>query len=183
MTEKEIKFWGKRCKKSCGFLIIYDKLFKCRYFDLFLETENGFALGHRIFRCEECMKISTGGQMIIELDGVPPSQNVWKSWSWTRGGRMKQSRTKKEWENRIMPYGFLWKAEHGPEKYARVVEVIFYFPDNRRRDKDNYAYFKGIPDGLVKAGIIRDDNVVDVRISYDMKLGTGSSKTVIQAIV
>lgn len=119
-------------------------------------------------------------KMIIELDRLPPSQNVWKSWGWTMGGRRKQARIKREWENLFIGYGFLWKSEHGSRAYAKRVKIIFYFKDNRRRDGDNYNYFKPIPDGLVKAGIIQDDSVKEVEISYAMELGTGSSKTVIE---
>ncbi len=119
------------------------------------------------------------GTMIIELHRVPPSQNVWKSWGWTMGGRRKQARIKKEWEHLFFGHGFEWKSEHGLRTYAKRVKITFLFPDNRRRDKDNYAYFKAIPDGLVKAGIIKDDSVKDVEIMYDMKLGTGSGKTII----
>jgi len=54
---------------------------------------------------------------------------------------------------------------------------MFYFPDNRRRDIDNFSYFKGILDGLVKAGIIADDSVKDVKIEYEMKLNTGKRQT------
>lgn len=118
--------------------------------------------------------------MIIEINKVPPSQNVWKSWGWTMGGRRKQARVKKEWESLFWGYGFLWKSEHGSRAYAKRIKITFCFPDNRRRDIDNYAYYKAIPDGLVKAGIIWDDSVKDVEISYAMELGTGSSKTVIE---
>lgn len=108
--------------------------------------------------------------MRILIDKLPPSQNEWKRWSWTQGGRAKQRRIKKEWEKEIMPYGYLWKSLYGGNSYAKKVKIVFCFPDNRRRDLDNYVYFKGILDGLVKAGIIADDNVKNVKITYEMKL-------------
>jgi len=115
--------------------------------------------------------------MRIEIEKLPPSQNEWKKWSWTVGGRAKQRRIKREWENLIIPHGYLWKALYGPGIYAKEIKVIFYFPDNRRRDLDNFSYFKGILDGLVKAGIIADDSVKNVKIEYEMKLNTGKRQT------
>lgn len=115
--------------------------------------------------------------MIIEIEEVPPSQNEWKRWSWTSGGRAKQRRTKKHWESIIIPHGYLWKALYGPGVYANNIKIVFSFPDNRRRDIDNFSYFKGILDGLVKADIIADDSVKNVKIEYKMKLNTGQRKT------
>lgn len=53
------------------------------------------------------------------------------------------------------------------------VSITFelYFPDKRRRDLDNYSGlgFKFVMDGLVKAGVLKDDSVnevVHLGISY-----------------
>lgn len=117
--------------------------------------------------------------MLIELPCVPPSQNVYKSLTWTRAGLRTLARKKREWELLIQPYGFIWRANYG-KTYASQVKITFCFPDNRRRDRDNYTYWKAIPDGLVKADILRDDSVKDVDITYEIKLATGCSKTIIE---
>jgi len=52
----------------------------------------------------------------------------------------------------------LWqlKAYKPIEKYPVALTVVFYVPDNRRRDLDNML--TSIQDVLVKAGILKDDN-------------------------
>lgn len=109
--------------------------------------------------------------LTIEIPMVPTSQNNTKKLS--HWGQM--DREKKKWERIIMKYGYIWRG--GP---AKKVFVTFYFPDNRRRDVDNYAYFKGILDGLTKAGIIADDSVKDVDVRWDIKIGTGERKTIVE---
>jgi len=54
-------------------------------------------------------------------------------------------------------------AETGPAEPWRnaVVEYRFYWPDKRRRDRDNaIASCKAHLDGLVDAGVVRDDSAV-----------------------
>ncbi len=116
--------------------------------------------------------------MTIEILDVPPSQNIWEGLAWTMGGRMKKSSIKKKWKTRILKYGFLWKTES--REYAKRVRITYYFPDHRRRDKQNWDYFKPIPDGLTDAGIIKDDNDRDVDIKWVNLNGTGERKTVIE---
>jgi len=116
--------------------------------------------------------------MTIEILAVPPSANVWESMSWTHGGRMKKMTIKRHWKSLLLKYGFLWKAQSSG--YAKLVRVTFYFPDRRRRDSQNYSYFKPIPDGLTEAGIIRDDNDFEVVIQWRSLHGTGEKKTVIE---
>jgi len=49
------------------------------------------------------------------------------------------------------------------------VKLTYFFPDRRRRDPDNYAG-KVIMDGLVNAGIIKDDsfNNVELELAGDV---------------
>ena len=50
------------------------------------------------------------------------------------------------------------------------VKVLFHFEDRRRRDPDNYtAGLKGVLDGLVEAGVIRDDDFASIVLSVDAK--------------
>lgn len=48
------------------------------------------------------------------------------------------------------------------------VHVTFRFPDKARRDSDNYiAGLKGVLDGMVRAGVLQDDDFLhmDLRVS------------------
>lgn len=111
--------------------------------------------------------------MTIIIGDVPVSQNVYQHWHWAKKGKYK-----KEWENRIIPYGFIWKNNYSG--YAKEIKITYCFDDRRRRDKDNYCYGKWLMDGLVKAGIIKDDNVKDVKMECDVVLGAKERATIIE---
>ena len=112
---------------------------------------------------------------IITITDVPPSQNIYKNWHWA-----KQRKEKIKWEYIIRSYSDKWGVWMSLS-YAHKVTITFYFPDKRRRDKDNYVYFKGILDGLKNAGMIRDDSEKEIDVVYPpLKLGTGERKTVIE---
>lgn len=111
----------------------------------------------------------------IELSNTPPSQRIYKDWHWTY-----RRRVKRRWEWKIESFGYIWSSLY-LGMFAHKVTITFYFPDLRRRDKDNYVYFKGLLDGLVKAGIVRDDSEKEIDVIYPpLKLGTGERKTVIE---
>ena len=63
------------------------------------------------------------------------------------------------------------------------VTLVYCFGDNRRRDPDNYSG-KMILDGLVKAGIIRDDSFeridLTLRRVYD---GAKRTEVIVEEIV
>ena len=109
----------------------------------------------------------------IEIDETPPSQNETDCWHWA-----KKAKEKKRWEQMIINYGYIWKGNGNT--YAKKVKITFMFPDMRRRDKDNYIAWKAIMDSLVKADIIKDDSVKDIEVTYDLLIGTGERKTVIE---
>ena len=55
-------------------------------------------------------------------------------------------------------------------------EVLFVFKDQRRRDLDNWiGRLKGYWDGIVKAGIIEDDNI-DIVTSINVKFEVDKSR-------
>lgn len=55
-----------------------------------------------------------------------------------------------------------------------IVTYRFHFKDARRRDPDGYAYSaKAIQDGLVKSGILPDDNF---RIVKELRIAEGERK-------
>ena len=84
-----------------------------------------------------------------DIPGIPPSNNKYIG----RNVHWEYQKVKKQWaalinlECRPKPPKPLEKA---------VLQLIYHFPDNRRRDPDNYSG-KMILDGLVRAGLIADD--------------------------
>ena len=62
-----------------------------------------------------------------------------------------------------------------------VVNVTFIVPDRRRRDKTNFASaFKAGLDGLVDAGIIKDDSYECCDDQYHVVYEKGVSKTIVE---
>ncbi len=81
---------------------------------------------------------------------IPPSNNRFIG----RCNRYEYQRVKKDWAGMIAAL-----CRPKPEKPLSgcAVRLIYYFPDKRRRDPDNYSG-KMILDGLVSAGILKDDS-------------------------
>ena len=78
------------------------------------------------------------------------SINVWKNkWHWTKRHSY-QKRLTEEIKKLAM-------AVKRPTMERARVEITHYFPDGRRRDKDNYTP-KQILDALRYAGVIAEDN-------------------------
>lgn len=74
---------------------------------------------------------------------------------------MKRAKTKEYWQDLVERAC----REHGIKPvYKAEITLELWFPDNRRRDLDNYSgySFKFILDGLVHAGILKDDSVREV---------------------
>ncbi|OPY64106.1 MAG: Endodeoxyribonuclease RusA [Pelotomaculum sp. PtaU1.Bin065] len=89
------------------------------------------------------------GGVWIQIPFIPPSLNVWKNWHWAKQGRYK----KKLAENiRLLKVAF-----NLPFYERATVQVVYFFPDARERDKDNYGG-KFILDALRHGGVIRNDN-------------------------
>lgn len=93
--------------------------------------------------------------ILLVIPGTPPSLNQWSRMHWAKAARIK-----KQWENDILwaflAIGRTWKKDEFPYQKAHV-KVTYYFTTNRRRDADNLN-LKFILDGIVKAGIIKDDS-------------------------
>ena len=81
---------------------------------------------------------------------VPPSLNKFAG----RENKWEYRQTKAEWLQIVSAY-----CRPRPAKPfdKAVVTLEYHFPDEIRRDPDNYSG-KQINDGLVKAGIIKDDS-------------------------
>ena len=89
-----------------------------------------------------------GGGVRLVMPGVPPSLNAWSRWHWGK---------RKAYLDRLAAsVAALACAARVPRFERAVVEVTYYFPDRRRRDKDNYSG-KFLLDALCRAGVLADD--------------------------
>lgn len=62
------------------------------------------------------------------------------------------------------------------------VEIKFFAPDNRRRDVDNYP--KALLDGLVEAGVMKDDSLVrDLRLTWGEVTSGGKAVVTIRGMI
>lgn len=89
----------------------------------------------------------------ITLKGVPPSLNRFAG----RENAQEYRAEKETWTNAVM---WTIKAQgcKPPRPFERArVTILYYFPDNRRRDPDNYSG-KMLLDGLTRGGVIADDS-------------------------
>lgn len=84
------------------------------------------------------------------IPDIPPSNNRFIG----RENRWEYHQIKKQWARLIM--ACCQPKPPKPLEHA-VVLLEYHFPDNRRRDPDNYSG-KMILDGLTAAGIIKDDS-------------------------
>ena len=106
------------------------------------------------------------------LDDIPPSNNRFIG----RNARFEYAEQKKIWEQMIF---FCCRPRpETPLAHARVT-ITYFFKDRRRRDPDNYSG-KFILDGLVSAGILKDDNFQCVELCLKAKFGCSKSQTKIE---
>lgn len=100
-----------------------------------------------------------------------PSLNTWTNWHWA-----KKAEEKEAWVEEI---GWLGKKFGNPQLENALVEIIYYFETNRRRDKDNYTP-KFIMDGLTAAGLIDDDNDDNIFLNWKLKVDKDNPRTEIK---
>lgn len=112
--------------------------------------------------------------MRITLRGCPPSLNQFVG---KNGGNAYRA-AKSLWTRTVYYTARACKDRPAEPYQLADVEIMYYFPDKRRRDPDNYPG-KLLMDGLTKAGVIVDDSFAHVRLhlagGYDGK----SPRTVI----
>jgi hypothetical protein len=101
---------------------------------------------------------------LLPFPFLPPSKNVYDGWQPTW-----KSAAKQKWVRRIVKLA----AELDlPQGLTRVgLSAKLWFPTARRRDPQNYAQtlWHWVPDGLVRAGVLVDDN--DGAIEFPAGLG------------
>lgn len=93
---------------------------------------------------------------------IPPSNNNFIG----RTNRWEYQETKKQWCNYIVLF-CKPKPDNPIEK--SIVHIKYFFKNKTRRDPDNYSG-KFILDGLVRNGIIKDDNFncISLQLSSDV---------------
>ena len=97
--------------------------------------------------------IKEPGKITVIIYDVPPSLNSWHGMHWSA-----KAKVKRQWEELLITLLIGCKRVERP-----MVRITYHFDLERDRDKDNMAP-KWIMDGLVKSGVIKDDNskVVDL---------------------
>ena len=90
----------------------------------------------------------------IEVKGVPPSLNVFAG----RANSWDYRKTKQKWTWAVKAACLACKGRPKQPYEKAVVEITYFFPDQRRRDADNYAG-KFLLDGLTQAKVIVDDDL------------------------
>jgi Holliday junction resolvase RusA-like endonuclease len=113
----------------------------------------------------------------IEIPLTAPSLNKWYAGVHWRT----RQKTAKQWhetvhilclENKLKPI----------TEYPVILETQSYFKDKRKRDSSNYSTANKLcEDGLVKAGILKDDNgdYVAGNFTYTPILGAKENKTIL----
>lgn len=99
--------------------------------------------------------------MKLIINDIPPSNNKFMG----RGSKKFQSfeyqDIKKQWAMLIRLSVGRSKPKKAIEK--AIVTITYYFPNRIRRDPDNYSG-KFINDGLVKAGVLKDDSFKNIHL-------------------
>lgn len=106
------------------------------------------------------------------IDDIPPSNNKFKG----RQNHWEYRELKKYWEALVY-----YKCRPKPEKpFENVfVKITYFFPTRIRHDPDNYnGVF--ILDGLVKAGILKDDSFDCITLVLDGKHDKSNPRTEIE---
>ena len=123
-------------------------------------------LGNRQYKAKGIAMI------ILKIDDIPSSNNKYIG----RNAKWEYQEEKKRW-------AWLIKAAAAPVKpgvpfeYADVT-LRYSFKDRRRRDPDNYSG-KMILDGLVGAGIIKDDSFTNIRLILEAEFGKDKGTEII----
>ena len=108
----------------------------------------------------------------IVLKGVPPSLNRFAG----RQNSTEYRREKKTWTDAV---AWSVKTQRPSKPYDKAsVEILYYFPDGRRRDPDNYSG-KLLLDGLTKAGIIADDSFAHITLHVAGAVDKREPRTVV----
>lgn len=98
---------------------------------------------------------------------LPESGNKIQNWHYH-----KRHKYNEEWYKEVYFAFAKWHAEQkgaikGLPLNRATITFTLYFPDRRKRDKDNYIRScKPIQDALVRCGILRDDDWDSIETKY-----------------
>lgn len=105
----------------------------------------------------------------LQVVGIPPTLNELKRMHWRA-----QHQEKKKWEQIVMIECKVQRIK--PINKPVIITYRFHFNTEHRRDPDGYAYSaKSIQDGLVRSGILPDDNF---NIVQELRIAKGENKKV-----
>ena len=108
------------------------------------------------------------------IDDIPPSNNKFKG----RQNHWEYRGLKKQWETLVF-----YKCRPAPPDPLQnvLVKITYYFPTRIRHDPDNYnGVF--ILDGLVKAGVLKDDSFDCITLVLDGKYDKKNKRTEIEIL-
>lgn len=106
------------------------------------------------------------------IESIPPSNNKFKG----RQNHWEYRSLKKEWETLVF-----FKCRPRPKKPLSdvLVKITYFFPTRIRHDPDNYnGVF--ILDGLVKAGVLKDDSFDCITLCLEGKHDKTNPRTEIE---
>lgn len=106
------------------------------------------------------------------IEDIPPSNNKFKG----RQNHWEYRDLKKQWE-RIVLYRCRPKPKTPLENVN--VKITYYFPTKTRHDPDNYSGVF-LLDGLVKAGILKDDSFGCITLHLEGKHDKKNPRTEIE---
>ena len=109
--------------------------------------------------------------MKIKIDGIPPSLNRFVG----RKNVWEYREAKEMWTN-LVYYAALEQKPEKPLDRA-FVHINVVYPDRRRHDVGNHEKF--LTDGLVKAGVIADDDYTHIDLLVTGSYQYGRKETVI----
>lgn len=112
--------------------------------------------------------------MTITIKGVPPSLNRYLGKE--NGAAYREA--KAQWTRAVF-FTVRASKERPAQPFQKAdVHILYYFPDRRRRDPDNYCG-KLLLDGLVKARAIADDSMQHIRLHIAGDCDSRNPRTVI----
>jgi len=116
--------------------------------------------------------VSSGYKYVI--DDIPPSNNKFKG----RQNYWEYRNLKPYWEQLVY-----YKCKPKPPKPLEnvIVKITYYFPTKHRHDPDNYnGVF--VLDGMVKAGILKDDCFECISLQLEGKHDKKNPRTEIEIV-
>lgn len=113
--------------------------------------------------------------MTWTIDDIPPSNNRYIG---RQVHPQKYQAEKKRW---AMLIDLICRPKPKKPIDRATVTLMYYFPDNRRRDPDNYSG-KMILDGLVRSGIIVDDSFAHIDLHIKCAGKANPPRTVVEVI-